>query len=220
MRMMMPIATLTDLKALLGIPAAETSKDVALAAVLAAAESWALQLTGHSLAAELARVDILESTRLGFPVFLTRRPVSAITSVKGRAYGETDLRDLKYDLTDATKGRVVILGSDFVGFYGGLFGSGLYNPERLRPHPYFRWREVIYPVIQITYNVAEFQAPAEYKQAVMAIAGSMYTQHAKAGLKSLSVGNISESYGEMAAVDPGAVALLTPYLRGLARVVH
>ena len=215
----MALATLAQLKGLLGIDSGDTSRDVALQLALDSAEESILAVTGYSLTALTGRVDIFENKRVGSPIQLSKRPVSGTFVVEGRVMGafDSDFNGLAASLPDVNKGRMTLLGLQDLStfYYPGAF------PPRPDPTGYFKWRGFTWAVVRVTYDVLALTSiPKAFTQACLQIAATI-DELASAGtsgpVTSLTVGNVTETKGSrrtdefFSAMPPGARGLLAPY---------
>jgi len=187
----MPLLTLQDVKDRLRITT--TDQDDALEALRAAVEAWVLDLTGYVLTAETGVVEFHQNIRLGLQFKTRKRPVSAVTKVEGRTWGAgaTSFTNLNGDLIDPTQGLVIAVGDDLSGF------SGSEIPPRQGQALHFRWRERIWPVIKLTYDVSALSPiPADLRGGAIEMVAFLHSLPAAGALKSVTVEAISESYSD------------------------
>lgn len=220
----MALASLADLKSLLGIPADDVSRDVSLQLALDAVEALLLDLTGYSLEEEEDRVDIFENQRSGSVLQLTRRPVVGTPVLEGRSLGSDTFIPLSGSLADPRKGAIRLLGlTDVTGFdYPGAF------PPRPEPSGYFRWRGYNWGVVRVTYNVGALDPiPADLKAAALHIAGvqeGIASTGSKGPITSLTVGNVTEVAGAAASgamsvsIPPNALGMIARHILQTARM--
>lgn len=102
----MPLTTLAEVKTLLRIPSQATGDDSALEAVINAAESAVLNLTGYVLV-DTDFVEFFRNVVVGVPIRLRRRPVADV-SCQWRVLG-TDWQSVSHELLDAENGELVLL---------------------------------------------------------------------------------------------------------------
>lgn len=193
----MALATLADLKAHLGIPTADTSQDARLTAILAGVEVWLIQTAaanGRALKLEEDRVDLVDGG--GSPrLFLPRRPVVAVTSIKVDGAGTPTWDDIT--LVPASSYRVY----PDMGLVKRLAGDWPQGHQN----------------VQVTYDVGYGVPPANLTLGVLALAAYFATQAGKEGLASERIGNYSYSLQVLDQV-PGLSLLLERYLCGPAAV--
>ena len=220
----MPLATLTQLKTLLGISLSDSSQDGALQLVLDSAEATILDLTGYSLTALTGRVDYFEDQRVGSVMTLSKRPVSGTPVVEGRTHYDTTFTTLRGSIPNVNSGDIRLLG----------FGSDVPSvhaefPPREAPPGIFKWRGYTWGVVRVTYNVAALAAPYPWDlvTGLLQVVQAAYSSVASGNLTSLTVGNVSETYavGDALAtqnagvgIPPGAAGLLARHMRKRALV--
>lgn len=220
----MPLATLDQLKTLLGISLSDSSQDAALQLTLDSAEASILDLTGYSLTALTNRVDIFEDQRVGSVMTLSKRPVSGTPVIEGRTHTDTSFTTLRGSMPNPSSGDVRLLG------FGDNIVSGSWEfPPRAEPAGVFKWRGYTWGVVRVTYNVAALAAPypADLVTGLLQMVQASYASIASGNLTSLTVGEVSETYavGDALAtqnagvgIPPGAAGLLARHMRRRALV--
>jgi hypothetical protein len=211
-----PITTLADVRAKLGLAEDDTSQDLNLQGILAGVERQVLNISGYSLVPIVGRQDTIRNVREGIPFFTTLRPITAVTAVDGRLWGSPTWSPLSAEVLDGNKGEFVIIGA-----YTGAVAS--FPPVEAPMSPWFRRRvERVWPLVRVTYDVARHVPSADLKEAVALIAAAA-SANAAGALQSVSVGAISESYAVEATQGAGlpswAAALLAPHLRTTVQMV-
>jgi hypothetical protein len=206
------LATLAEVKGKLGIPTTDTSRDSDLTLVLQAAGERILDLT-RCLEGDATRVDLHRNVRLNHGLLLEKRPVSAVTRVEGRGLGMTGWVDLSYDLLDAGRGEIVLLGA-----------GAWWPPTSLQPEWFRRWRNPEWPLVRVTYQVTGLgsadgsppEPPQDIRDAVASLAAYWYRRDLANAAEASSIGEIREEWLSEA-VPAWALARLARYLeRGLA----
>lgn len=139
--------SLTDkdaIKAKLGIPSSDTSCDAALDVLAVEVSQRLLTLTGRSDGAKTGHVELLRHVQQGRPFHLELRPVEEVTAVEYRALGDTQWGPIGFDLLDPPKGELMVTGV--------LLG---WPPMQPYPPAWKRSSMVRYPVVRVTYDVAD-----------------------------------------------------------------
>lgn len=189
------LASLENVKGKLGIALTDTSQDEAITLVLQDASVKILSLGRYSETDLAGRQDIFQEVQVETPVALTLRPVSAVTLVEGRTPGNTDWVTLAYDLTDATKGEVSLLGAE---------SWWPPTPDRIVRPRFSRWREPTWPIVRVTYDVTGIGSegnvapaavvPSDLRDATAALAAYWYDRHLALASESAQVGQIRRTY--------------------------
>lgn len=176
------LATLEEVKDKLGI--AGTERDDALLVVLETASARVLESCRYVEADAEAREDTFERVKEAMPFFLTKRPVATVTSVEGRGYGSDSWASLSFDLIDAAKGRIVVVGSDL----------GWWPPKG--PGRKVKGNE--WPLVKVTYDVtgigaADFgtpEPPEALHNAAASLAAYWYQRHLMGAYMESSIGSL------------------------------
>jgi len=181
----MPILTLQDVKTRLGIT--DSSRDLELEAVRAGVEEWILDVTGYSLTALSGFTETQQNIRTALRFRTSKRPITTLVSIESKELGG-DYSVLSSELLDATKGEVIIIA---VGF------GGTDVPPVGGQAPWFKWRNKIWPLVRVTYDVAELNPiPADLKSGAIEMTAFISSIPSGGALKSVSVGSISETYAD------------------------
>ncbi len=183
----MGIASLARVRTKLEIPQGDDSFDLALRDVILGVEEEASKLTALELTAQ-TRTETLLDLQIGRRFYLNRRPIASITSVKGRGLGSTQPPtwfDLSYDLQDAEKGLLVLIG-------GWPCGVSSWPPAQ-SPAAWLRGRAQTYPVVQVVYATALPAYEKDFIEAVEALCVYRYRRQLAAAASNYSVAGVSES---------------------------
>lgn len=184
----MPFTTLDAVKDKLGIPQSVSAYDIPLSNILAAVESRIERRTGYSLVARTSFVETRTNIQTGTPFYTKHRPLTLIRSIEGRLYGEADWTTLEHDVVDADKGQVILIP-------GSTYDWPPLRTER--PANYFRWRDFIWDIVRITYDVSAYDSnthPAELSDAAAAWVAYLYDRHGGAAASSRDDGVLSQTF--------------------------
>ena len=191
------IGTIDDLKGKLDIPVTDESRNDALTLVMESASIRILEECNYEDADATDRVEIYEHVQVGNPLMLERRPITVTAdvpqvAVAGRGLGEKDdagapsWTDLEFDVVDAERGKIVILGSDL----------GWWPPQDPRPK-FKRWREPEWPIVRITYDVdgqGGVAADQDLIDATASLAAFWYKRDLAGASSEVTLGAIGEKY--------------------------
>lgn len=199
------LADLAGLKARLGIPSTDTSRDTELTALLASANRMLLRLSRITLDDASITGEIHAGVREGSFVRTNVRPVDPDVPivVEGRSSASSTWTTLAGDLEDSYDGRIRIIGSgDLIGF----------PPTYLRPR-WSNWRRPRWDVIRLGYDAMAATTFEDLTGASIALAAYWSTE----GITGSSghtetVGQVTEQGGSGTPVLPYAVrAVLSEY---------
>ena len=192
----MPLATLAQVKAKLGIDASDTSEDTPLLDVLGAAEAYILERTGFTLAAG-SFTEYMFAWLPGRAIRLKHRPVATAVA-ETRAVGVLTWSERTIDILDPDEGLVVVPGIDWMA------------AETVFPFWLLRDSET---TLRIRYTTGAWTPTADISDACAVLAAAWYTQGKSAGLESAKIGNVQEWYARQP-VPPHVSAVLARYERG------
>lgn len=184
------LATLADLKGKLGIPSSDTSRDADLALVLEAATERVLDLTRH-LETDASRTDTFRNVRFNHSFLLGKRPVASVTRVEGRGLGMTSWVALSYDLLDAGRGEIVLLGA-----------GAWWPPTEAQQERFRRWRNPEWALVRVTYQVTGLGAadgtppepPKDLRDATASLAAYWYRRDLAGAAQGSQIGLVREQW--------------------------
>ena len=188
----MSLATLAELKAHMGITLSDTSQDAKLTAILAGVEAWITETAaanGRAIVRETGRVDLLDGTG-SFRLFLPRRPVILVTSIK-----------VDGNATPTWDASTVVAASGYRVYADTGIVKRLSDAE---------WTEGLQNV-QVTYDVGYAAIPANLKLGCLTMAAYFAGEGGGKGLKSETLGKYSYTMQDVEQI-PGLLLLLAPYL--------
>jgi hypothetical protein len=185
------LATLQQLKDRLGIT--DAGQDAQLTTLLQSASDKVLDLCGYKEADTPGIVELLRNVQQGREVRTGYRNEIASTTflVEGRGHG-TAFSTLASDLLDPDDGVFLVLGSaewwppNFV--------------EERRPR-FRKWREPVWPVVRVTYDVIGIgtgaNAPQPLQQAALRLASFWLSLEQAGATAEARVGQIEQEMSEM-----------------------
>lgn len=179
-----PAASLTDaatVKGKLGIPADDTEFDDTITLVCQDVSMRILKLTGRSAGAQTGVEEIHRNWQQGREYLLDLRPVVQVQKVEFRALGNSDAwGSIGFDLLDPDEGAIMVTGI--------LLG---WPPIQPYPPAHTRWRAPIYPVVRITYDVADGTQDVTLREAAASWAAFLYDRARAAASSSQQVGQVA-----------------------------
>jgi len=191
---MAELVTLNQLKARLGIPEIDHQRDDSLKGALGAAQAAVVERTRFDETGG-TRVSICQHIRLTRPFNLPFRPVTSITSVSARRYGQTENTTLVHDLIDANDGKLVLIGVvepiwPYPAYYGQVYRQ-----------PYWkRQLEPIWEIVQVTYETEQLtadNADPRLADAIINLAAFWHHRGAANALNNASADGAQEGYSAM-----------------------
>lgn len=214
------LATLEEIAERLELTNPSSTVEAVLDAWRLALQQRVLDLTGFSLTAG-PKTDLRTNVQAGATFETKFRPVDQAVAVVARARSlGNQFAAVQADLVDPAQGKVILVGaSDLTGYPISDYGIGV-------AAPWFRWRQVIWPVVTVNYNVLE--VPEELRpmlgRAVVEWVAFTWVLKPQGGrLASFSAEKISESYQNFDlkgnSMPPVVSALLSPFVRGTATIV-
>lgn len=179
--------TLDDLKGKLGLPVTDTSRDDALTLVLEGASAKIEELARFSEAGETGRQDTFTDVQTGTLLTLSKRPINQGQTpvlVEGRWPSTTaGWFTLSADVYSEEDGKVMVLGRD-----------AWWPPLLVLRPPYERWRNLIWPVVRVTYDVkaqgSGSEAPQELQDAALSLASYWYDRDLAGAAESVQMGQL------------------------------
>jgi len=178
-----------------------------LDALRLAVEEVILARTAYTFTGGL-RTEQQTDVQLGVPRVVQYRPVLPLSAdplkaikLEARSLASNTWSTIIGDIKDAQTGRVVALASELTPIFPPVGGTA----------PWYRWRQMIWPVVRFTYSVdplgsATNPVPAALNRAAVEWTAAIYARPAGGAIDSWSVEKVSESYVE--ASEPKVVAML------------
>lgn len=200
---MATMATLPAVKQKLDIPVTDVSLDNAIQAVLDGADRVAQEVTGYQADAEAARVDRFFDCAPDERLYLTRRPVSSITSATARDPGNSTTTTLTTDLVDGSKGYVWLV-PDTTAFSPWL------RPTKFKQ----KW-----DIVVVTYVVTATTAPPRDLSDAIAELAAFWFKHDRANAESITAGPFSESFITDRPMPERVSQIFRHYSRKVSRIV-
>lgn len=201
----MPL-TVGAVKEKLRILTSDTSKDSAVGRSLNAARQHLQRRTRYDLEAQTGVIDIFERIQVGTVITLKHRPVATVTKVEARHLEQTGTwGDAAYDLVDASRGRLVLLG--------GALQVGW--PPHEPAAAWMAYTDPYWPLVRVTYNTSGFLLPADLEDAVHALAAYWYQKHSPTGAKIsetlAGVGSVTYAEGRSWSAPPWFETVIAPH---------
>jgi hypothetical protein len=222
---MLSLATTQEIVDRLQVIAASDSAQIALVdAFRQAIEERILSLTGFLFTddpyfAPASQTEQQTNVQLGISRFMAKRPIVPMSplaaqavKLQARSLASDTLNDILGDLQDKKNGSIMPLASELTPVFPPVGGQA----------PWFRWRQMIWPVVTFTYIVDPLGSPTNpipnsLTAATFEWAAFIYAMRPMTGrLKSFSAEKISETYEYYmlkGAVPPTVMMLLGPYIR-------
>lgn len=191
------VTDLAPVKAKLGLPVLDSATALALQLALDAAEEIVVDRTGFAPQAETGRVDRFLRAEPGRTYYLSRRPVTAIVSARGRKRDRDEWVPLPVTLLSPEEGEVRFSERDDYPVV-----SDLPVPRRSEP----------WAVVEVTYDVAAAQVPSRVYNAIVSLAAYLYIRESSHAIDRRSGGGISEQYRDED-MPPWVSGPLAPYER-------
>lgn len=196
------IATLSRVKRRLEIPDSFESDDQDITDLIEGVEAEVLRLTGYDLSQQV-RTETRREVQLSRAFHLRYRPVSLVSLVRGRCRGDTVWATLKGDLIDAAEGLVALTGET----------SSIIWPPQFRNAAWFRGRNMIYPVVEVTYTTAGFIPTSEFVDAIVGLCVYRWRRERAGAAMSSSVGGGSSESIMDESVPAWIRTQLAPHVR-------
>jgi hypothetical protein len=216
------LASVADLKGRLRMPATVTEQDAVLEGFLLTAQENILDQTGFVLGTSSATVsnEEIRNAQLGRTYTLKYRPLLPIGStpltivrLEARALGSNIFSQILGEIRSMSDGVVLPLASD-ISPEVPPFGAAA---------PWFKWRQVIWDVLRVTYKVDHLGSstnpvPQRLSTACIEWALSMYARPGGGAIKTMSIERVSETYRDEPVPDV-VRSLLARYIRDTASVI-
>jgi hypothetical protein len=216
------LCELVDVKRRLEIPDADTSLDAAIEGLRLGFEERILDLTGFTFDGGV-KTEELTDVQLGRSRVMRFRPIEPLDASRVTQYVRLDARSMASDtysqiigeLRDREEGRIMALASELTPVFPPVGGMA----------PWYRWRQMIWPVVRFTYKVTPLgdgtdgtmPIPAMLKTAAVEWVASVVTRSGAGALKSLGLERVQETYIDVA-VPPHIQGMLYRYIREKARL--
>lgn len=219
----MALASLTDLKALLGLGScSDAAQDALLQGLLDLVEELILKRTGFTFTLS-GNTEQWTNVQLGRPRYTQYRPIAPASTdpqklikLSARSLVSSTFSDILGDILDEFEGKVLPLASELTPVFPPMGGTA----------PWLRWRQMIWPVVKVTYSIVKLGdgtggtivPPKALSTAALQWAAFIYSRPGGGSTSTISVMQLSETYVERS--EPTLVrALLSPYTRQQARMV-
>lgn len=177
------LGTLEDLKGKMDIAATDVSRDGALTLALETASVKVLDLCRYAELDAPATKEIFRNVQFNRDLFTALRPIANVV-FEGRALGESVWSTLDGDVIDPAEGRIILLGA-----------SSWWPPQQ--PTAAFRrWRDPVWPIIRVTYDVTGFGAdPAdELVDAACSLAAFWFDRDLAGASDTSTIGPVSRKW--------------------------
>lgn len=210
----MALATLSEVRDRLQLPTGDVAQDAVLDAIRTAVEERILGLTRFTFTGG-SRTEQQIDVQLGVSRLMSKRPILPASSdplktvtLQARSLASSTLSNIIGDIRDAYEGRIMPLASELTPIFPPVGGMA----------PWFRWRQMIWPVVIFTYLVDPLGSttnpvPASLNRATVEWAASVYAMPGAGRVRSFSAEKISETYIDQA-MPPVVNMLLGSYTKG------
>lgn len=209
----MPLSALSEVRDRLQIPEGDPAQDAVLDAFRTAVEERILDLTRFTFTGG-TQTEQQVDVQLGVSRLMKKRPIVPLSGdplktvkLQARSLASSTLSDIVGDIRDAYEGRIMPLASELTPIFPPVGGLA----------PWFRWRQMIWPVVIFTYAVdplgsATNPVPRSLNRAAVEWAASIYALPAAGRIRSFSAEAISETYTDWS-IPPIVGMLLAPYTK-------
>jgi len=214
------LCQVADVKNRLEIPSSDVSRDAILDAFRGAVEERILDITHFTFTGGVVTEQLID-VQLGVSRVMSQRPiiplpgttsVSQFVQLSARAMASDTFSNIIGELRDPFEGRITALASELTPIFPPIGGLA----------PWFRWRQMIWPVVKFTYNVqplgdgtgGTFAAPKSLITAAIEWTAFIYSKTGGGGIQTLNLERVSENYGAMVNLPQPAVVrmLLAKYI--------
>lgn len=218
------LTTLAAIKARLQLPTDADPQDDVLEALREAVEERILDKCGFALESALPANSTVTETQidvqLGRSRLMRLRPILPLSSnptqevqLQARSMASSTFNSIIGELRDPWQGRIMPLASELTPVFPPIGGLA----------PWFRWRQMIWPVVKFKYKVDPLGSstnplPKALISAAIEWTVSIYARAGSGAIASVSLERVSESYVD-SSEPPVVRMLLTKYIRDKAVMV-
>lgn len=217
---MIALATTDQIRQRLGLASLSADQSATVDGLRLAIEERVLALTGFLRTddpyfAPSSQTDELIDVQLGISRLMQYRPIIPMPGndpqktciLQARSLASNTFNTILGDIRDKKTGRIMPLASELTPVFPPVGGLA----------PWFRWRQMIWPVVRFTYLVDPLGSPTNpvppsLTRAVVEWVAFIVARH-PGMLASFTAEKISESYNYQYTIPPLVTALLAPYIR-------
>lgn len=224
--MSIQLATIDQVRQRLRLGVLTADQSAALDVILLAIQERVLQLTGFLVTDDpyfspTKQVDQQIDVQIGLSRLMQFRPLIPLNAtdpqkaiiLEARSLASNTFNTVLGDITDLKNGRVMPLASELTPVFPPIGGLA----------PWFRWRQMIWPVVRFTYLVDPLGSPTNPIPRALTAAVVEWTAFLiarnPAMVQSFTAEKISESFYYNWMIPPIVTSLLAPYIRNKANLI-
>lgn len=203
-----------EIRARLRLPEGDEEQEAVLDAIRLAVEEVILARTGYTFSGGV-RTEQQIDVQLGISRLMEKRPIVAMSSdplkavkLEGRSLASGTFSTIIGDVRNAREGRIMPLASELTPIFPPIGGLA----------PWFRWRQLIWPVVRFTYDVDPLGSttnpvPVALNRAAVEWVAAIYSKPSGGSIKSYSLEKVSETFNVEQSEPPVIHMLLSRHVR-------